>query len=46
VEAAKIIVTALTNDSFRVEGEFFKIPTHVDPARADLAPRAPLLCSS
>jgi alkanesulfonate monooxygenase SsuD/methylene tetrahydromethanopterin reductase-like flavin-dependent oxidoreductase (luciferase family) len=26
VEAAKIIVTALTNDSFEWEGEFFKIP--------------------
>src|SRR5512132_4402783 len=26
VEAAKIIVTALTNDSFEREGEFFKIP--------------------
>jgi len=26
VEAAKLIVTALTNDSFEWEGEFFKIP--------------------
>jgi len=43
VEAAKIIVAALSNESFEWEGEFFKIPrTSIRPA-ADLASRAPLL---
>ena len=43
VEAAQIVVKALSQDVFEWDGEFFKIPPHVDPPAPDLPPGAPLL---
>ena len=43
VEAAQIVVKALTNESFEWEGEFFKIPRTSIRPRPDLPSRAALL---
>ena len=43
VEAAKIVVKALTNEVFEWDGRVLQDPAHVDPPAADLASRAALL---
>ena len=43
VEAAKIVVKALTHEVVRVGGRVLQDPAHLDPPAADLASRAALL---
>ena len=40
VEAAQVVVKALSQEVFEHDGEFFQIPRTVDPAAADLASRS------